>query len=356
MNSDEGIKQLGKNKFQVRVKRIEAKTGRQRNRKLTVIGTRTDARRARDELRAELKSTRLAPRRIRLSEYAASWLEQREPSLKASTIRRYSYSLSHIIPALGDIYVDAISPADVRKYITKRAKKAEGYTVLNELRCLRTMARDSVAEGYAQTYWCDRVKAPKVSRYTKKNPNLLNAEQFVEVVKRIPEQWLGLVLFIVTTGLRWGEASALHWSDVNAKTGEATITHGNHRGTLTTVKNDSSYRTVPVLPEVRELWMRHDARLVFPVTQGERKGMLHKGSPLRRVLSDACKAAGAPRVTTHGLRRTFNNLARQKTSREVLKSITGHSTDAMVEHYSFVGHAEKMTATQAVARSLGVLS
>lgn len=357
MNSDEGIKQIGKNKFQVRVKRIEAKTGRQRNRKMTVYGTRADARRERDRLRDELRDTRATPRRMRLSEFAASWLEQRAPSLKTATIRRYTYSISHIIPALGEIYVDAISPADVRKYIVKRTKQAEGYTVLNELRCLRTMARDSVAEGYAKTYWCDRVKAPKVSRYTKKNPNLLNTEQFVDVVKRIPEQWLGLVLFIVTTGLRWGEASALHWNDVNAKTGEATITHGNHRGTLQTVKNDSSYRTVPVLPEVLSLWgLRRNGHLVFPVRQGERKGMLHKGSPLRRVLTAACKAAEVPRVTTHGLRRTFNNLARQKTSREVLKSITGHSTDAMVEHYSFVGHAEKMTATQAVARSLGVVT
>lgn len=356
MNSDEGIRQIGKNKFQVRVKRIEAKTGRQRNRKLTVYGTKQDARRARDELRAELKSTRATPRRIRLSEFAASWLEQRAASLKEATVRRYTYSLAHIIPALGDIYVDALSPADVRKYIAKRTKQAEGYTVLNELRCLRTMARDAKAEGYCATYWCDRVKAPKVSRYTKKNPNLLDAEQFIKVMSKVPEQWLGLVLFIVTTGLRWGEASALHWSDVNGKTGEATITHGNHRGTLQTVKNDSSYRTVPVLPEVLSLWgLRRNGELVFPVRQGARKGKLHKGSPLRRVLTAACNAAEVPRVTTHGLRRTFNNLARQKTSREVLKSITGHSTDAMVEHYSFVGIGEKMTATQAVARSLGVV-
>ena len=61
-------------------------------------------------------------------------------------------------------------------------------------------------------------------------------------------------------------------------------------------------------------------------------------------------------MTTHGLRRTFNNLARQSTSREVLKSITGHSTDAMVEHYSFVGAGEKNTASRAVAKSMGIVN
>lgn len=353
MKNDEGIKKLGPNKYQVRVKRIEQKTGRQRNRKATVHGTKADAIAKRDALRGELRSTRMQPQRIRLDEFAAQWLEQRVGSLKPSTARRYGYSLDKIIPILGDVYVDALSPADVRKYVNKRTKQAKGYTVLNELRCLRTMAKDSVADGYAIADWCSRVKAPKVSRYTRKRPNLLDGEQFAEVINCIPVQWRGLVLFIATTGLRWGEASALHWEDVRFKSGEAIIVHNNDRGRLVTVKTDSSYRTVPVLPEVAAMWgLRHSSGLVFPT----RKGALHKGTPLRRVLTAACKKADVPRVTTHGLRRTFNNLARQKTSREVLKSITGHVTDAMVEHYSFVGASEKSKASRAVAKSMGIVN
>src|SRR5678816_1174981 len=51
---DEGIKQLGKNLWAVRVKRISAATGRTTNRKATVTGSKADARHKRDELRAEL--------------------------------------------------------------------------------------------------------------------------------------------------------------------------------------------------------------------------------------------------------------------------------------------------------------
>lgn len=353
--NDEGIKQLGPGKYLVRVKRLEARTGRQRNKKKIVFGTKAAARRVRDELRESLRSLSPTPRRVRLSEYAASWLEQRAArGLKASTLRRYGYSLEHIEPALGDIYVHALTPADVRTYIAKRTKSgAQGYTVLNELRCLRTMAKDSMSDGCASINWADRVPPPKVSRYTKQRPNLLDGAQFAELILAIPRQWRGVVLFIATTGLRWGEASALHWQDVNLKTGEATIVHGNHRGTLITVKNDASHRTVPVLPEVAALWgVKRSKGLIFPT----KKGVLHKGSPLRAVLDRACKAAGVPRVTTHGLRRTFNNLARQTTSREVLKSITGHSTDAMVEHYSMVGTGEKITAARGVAKSMGIVN
>lgn len=42
---------------------------------------------------------------------------------------------------------------------------------------------------------------------------------------------LPLVLFVATTGLRFGEASALHWEDV--RNGEAHTRWTNDRGTLT---------------------------------------------------------------------------------------------------------------------------
>lgn len=357
MVDDSGIKSLGKNKHQVRVKRIDKRTGNQVNRKATVIGSKADARRVRDELRVELASTKLRRPRTRLREFAVSWLESRaaNPETKPSVIRKYGYDLGRILPVLGDLYLDSITPADVSGYVAGRVADAGikgGNTVLNELRLLRTIARDTVGEGYAESYWCDRVKPPKVQGYTREKPNLLTAAQFQAIIDHIPKQWRGIVLFIATTGLRWGEASALHWEDVSLDAGEATIKWGNDRGKLVTVKTKSSNRVVPVLPEVAALWGLRRARgLVFPT----RRGTLHRGTPLRKVLTQACTKAGVPRITAHGLRRTFNNLARRSTSREVLKSITGHSTDAMVEHYSHVETDEKTVVARSVAESIGVL-
>jgi integrase len=356
MADDSGIKQVGKNKFQVRVKRVEKRTGLVTNRKATVVGSKADARRVRDELRAEAASTALSRPRTRLSAYATSWLERRaaNPDFKRSGIRKYGYGLQHVIPVLGDLYMDSISPSDVAGYVAQRVAQAGiagGNTVLNELRMLRTMARDSVAEGYATKYWCDRVKPPKVRTYTRERPNLLTAPQFRSLIGAIPPQWRGLVLFIATTGLRFGEASALHWEDVDLAAGEAVIHWGNYRGERVTVKTKGSNRVVPVLPEVARLWGEPRSRgLVFP----SRNGKLYRGSPLKKVLDQACAKAGVTRVTAHGLRRTFNNLARQRTSMTVLKSITGHATDAMVEHYSLVGTDEKTEVSVAVAELIGV--
>jgi integrase len=350
---DEGIKQIGKNRWQVRVKRQSATTGRRVNRKATVTGTKQDARSMRDRLRQELASTQAQRPRMRLSEYAPSWLAQRaaNPDMKRNTIRKYGYGLQHILPVLGDMYLDAITPSDVERYLALRAAqpKAAANTRLNELRLLRVLARDSMRDGYATRYWCDRVKPPKVAGYTREWPNLLTEQQLARLVSEIPTQWRGIVLFIVTTGLRWGEASALHWADV--VNGEAFITRGNDRGTLITVKNKSSNRSVPALPEVVALWEHKHPVLVFP----SRHGRLHRGTPLRKVLNKACKDAGIPRVTTHGMRRTFNDLARRSTSALVLKAITGHTTDTMMEHYSMVDASEKTAVSRALAERIGVV-
>ena len=50
------------------------------------------------------------------------------------------------------------------------------------------------------------------------------------------------------------------------------------------------------------------------------------------------------------MRRTFNNLARQAAGDIVARAMTGHSTEAMTEHYSHVTLEEK---TRALGKVLG---
>lgn len=349
-----GIKQTGKNRWQVRVKRIEARTGLMANRKATVHGTLADAERVRDELRRQLESTVEKRAQIRLKAYAELWLRRRveRAEIRDSVARKYGYSFRHILPILGDLYVHTITRADVEGYIALRKAQSGikgGNTVLNELRLIRTVAKDTVAEGYASSDWAARIKPPKVRKYSKERPNRFTPPQAFAVLAKIPEQWKPLVLLMMSTGLRWGEASALHWEDIDAKTGEATIKYGNDRGTLVPVKTESSYRSVPIQPEILAmLGLRRERGLVFPTTRGKRRGFLNAGYPLVNMMKRACKQAGVPYVTPHGLRRTFNNLGRQVTERDILKAMSGHATDVMVEHYSHVELDEKQAAAKAI--------
>lgn len=346
MIDDVGIRELGAGRWEVRVPRVDTHTGKRVNRKATVRGTRADALRERDRIRVELTATSGSKReRMKLGVFAEAWLRRRGARLKPAIVRKYGYSLRHICSALGALWLDAIAPSHVDEYISARvAAGAAGNTVLNELRVLRTIASDCVSEGHSERNWCDRVQPPKVAEYSDENPNLLTPEQAAAMLLKVPPQWLGLVVFAITTGVRIGEATALRWDDL--ETGYARIRRGNDRGNETDVKNKSSRRTVPALAEVLALLgPRRPGELVFPT----RSGGMHRGSPLRRVLDRACAAAAVPRVTAHGLRRTFNNEGRRLASREVLMSVTGHVTDEMVQHYSLVGADEKAELSRAIA-------
>lgn len=359
MKRDEtGIKRISSTSWLVRVERRDERRGRTRNRKATVTGTKADAIAKRDELRDELAST-TKRERVQLRVFAPAWLARR--TLRDSTRRKYGYALEHFLPELGELFVDAIAPSDVAAYLQRRlAAGAAGNTVLNELRVLRVIAKDSVAEGLADRYWCERVKAPEVAHYDDDHPNLLTPAQAALVLEHVPVRWIALATFLLTTGVRIGEATALRWEDIDLGAATARIHRGNYRGTETKVKTKGSVRIVALLPEVLDLiapeqagWERYRGRLdalVFPT----RSGTMHRGSPLRRALDKACAAAGVPRITTHGTRRTFNNEGRQVASREVLKATTGHQTDEMVGHYSHVGAGEKHELARAVASRLGV--
>lgn len=57
----------------------------------------------------------------------------------------------------------------------------------------------------------------------------------------------------------------------------------------------------------------------------------------------------------YGFRHTFNKLVRQEATGEVLRSMTGHSSERMTEHYSHVGMDEKRRAVGPALAALGSL-
>lgn len=345
--NDDGIEKLGPRLFRVRVQGRDRRTGAKVSRQETVEGPRSLARKRRDALRAAVREEGRKSKRVKLAAYASSWLAVRKGNLKPSVALKYATSLDlHILPRLGEMYLDALVSADVQGYVNERVAKVGvkgGNTVLNELRLLRTIAGDSHAEGLAPRDWADRVKPPEVREYTEDNPNLLSAAELATLLAAIPAQWLPLVTLMAFTGLRWGEASALKWGDLDHTKGVIRVRRANWKGLELTPKTKKSRRPVPMppgmvaRPDLAEVY-------IFPT----KRGTLHKGTPLKKVLDKACKAAGVPRVTSHGLRRSFNNLLRQVADLLVTRSIIGHADQAMTEHYSRVGHDEMRAAAQRV--------
>jgi integrase len=94
---------------------------------------------------------------------------------------------------------------------------------------------------------------------------------------------------------------------------------------------------------------------VFPSSNGK---LFLGTNSLSKAWKASMKSAGiADRFTVHGLRKTFNDVTRRaKVDPLVIKSITGHVTEDMREHYSTVDIAEKRDAVVAFGKRLGFSS
>jgi hypothetical protein len=92
--------------------------------------------------------------------------------------------------------------------------------------------------------------------------------------------------------------------------------------------------------------------LLFPSIDGGYRAVGVLNKPFRVV---AEKVGLSYRFTQRGLRRTFQDLARHaKIPDIVTRSISGHATEAMQEHYSTVSTAEKAAAIEHMGTSVGV--
>jgi integrase len=264
----------------------------------------------------------------------------------------------HILPRFGDFYLDAIMPKDVARWLAEKSHSAAPGTVNGFLRVMRTICRDAMADHDLPRDPCLRVRAPKTRVYGDENPNLLSAEELailLEKARQLVPQWYPLYATLALTGLRLGEAQALKWSDIDEKAGVIRVRRSQWKGMVSETKT-GTIRSVPLVPELAEILREHRQRLLLSQNKGlqvgwmfpSSNGRLMKQNVARWPLDRCLKEAGLPPITLHGLRRTFNNLARQVTSGEVVRAITGHVTQSMTEHYSHIGAGEKRAAVASI--------
>lgn len=353
-----GVHRLPDGRFRVRIKARDPKTGKEKEtKKVLAAATAAEAARMKEELRAEIELGTAPAQRVRLATYARSWLHGKLPTLKPSTANKYASVLdTHILPVLGDYYLDALEPVDIVNW--RDRQKGKPASINSRLRVLKTVVGDAVAELGLPRDPTARVHALG-ERTTDSDPNRLTADQLAKVLDALRVQeprWYPLFLALALTGTRVSEATALRWEDIDVELGVVHIRRAQWKGIVGTPKT-GSIRRVPLPQQLADVLQAHRRSLVQAQAPGLKegwvfpsaKGTLIRGASLRKPLARALAQAGVTdRFTVHGFRRTFNNLMRQVASGEVVRSITGHVTERMTEHYSHVEADEKQAAVTAV--------
>lgn len=332
------------------------KTGkRKRKRKDVEAASAAEANRMRAELRAKIeRGSPEANARERLAPAARSWLTGKLAELKASTRRHYADVLDlHVFPVLGDHYLDAITTADIVGW--RDALVGRPATINSRLRVFKTVLADLTHERSIHNP-AARVRSVREGR--RETPKGLEPAELGLVLEQLRiswPQWYPIGLTLALTGARWGEVAALRWTDIDEQTAVIRIARAHVRGTVDTTKTEV-VKEVPLVPELLAVLKAHRVELVKSQAKGleagwvfpSTVGTLMQPSSFRKPLARACEAAKVRTISPHGLRYSFNHAAKRTTTRDVVRSITGHVTEEMTTHYDWIRNDEKHRAVAGV--------
>ena len=271
-----------------------------------------------------------------------------------------------ILPVLGDFYLNAIAPEDTLRWFEGAAAGKAASTANGYLRVFKVMMADAAAQYRLTVSPAARLRAiPErgEEELDSDDPvNLLTVDEMTRFMAALKEgwpQWYAMAFTQFATASRFSEVSALRWEDIDEGRGIIRIRRGNWRTQVSTAKIDRRRRNPALTDELRQVlteWReelkrshRHaDSGWMFPSTVGKPH---HNTSCMGKAFADCLKEIKVDRrFSSHGLRRTANDLIRRVASGEVARAITGHVTQRMTEHYSHVDVGEKKAAVEGMLK------
>lgn len=322
--------------------------------------------------------------RPRFSEFAASLFERKVTMREIKSARsreRWKITLTHLVagtlhvPGFGEMFIDQIGVKHVLNWKmgiatlinagTYAPTTANGWLAV--LRVILLAAKRELGLPSDPTDGIADFDTSEHAIYTDEEPNALPPErvaEFLETMREVFPQHFALTYLGIATGLRPSSMRPLRRkgpsSDVKWDEGVILVRRSHTLGNevMDTTKTKLRQR-IHVPPEVIEVLRWHeqtqlttpeqlDSELLFPAADG---GFLNEHC-LRHPFEKVASLIGLTmRFTPRGLRRTFNDLARAAHVEAIVtKSISGHQTDRMREHYSTVQPFEQRASIGAVLR------
>lgn len=324
------------------------------------------------------------PAKTRFADYAVSLLERKIAKRVVKSARgreRWRYTLQHLIegtkgvPGFGEYYIDRIAPHHVEAWQVGIAKliAAGTYaptTANGWLHILKNVLVNAKRELGLPSNVAEAAQAFDTSEhhtYTEEEPNALDAAEaqaFLAAMLSDFPQHYAMTCLGFATGLRPSSLRPLRRQGPTPDVlwGEGVIlvrrSHTLGEQVMETTKTGLRQR-ICIPPELVAVLTWHaDTQLPTPEQQASdllfprADGGLRSESSLKKAFTEASRLAKLDKkFTPRGMRRTFNDMARQAGVESlVTKSISGHLTDRMKDHYSTVRAPEQRDSIGRVLR------
>lgn len=307
------------------------------------------------------RGTYIEPSKMTLEEYLAFWMDTYSVDKRFNTLKGYKASIkNHILPALGDYYLEELTPLILQQFFNDLGRPDEDGTVLapktvkNVFIVLRAALYQAVDNELVRSNPCKKVRLAKVN---KMEISPLSDEQIHDFMLIAPcDKLYGTLLTVILfTGLREGEGMGLTWDCIDFEKGTLYINKQLQRlplsaggMQLTPTKNGKS-RTLHPAPfvmdmlKVRYVEQEMQRQLAGDAweawhTEAERKKALVFTNEVGRCLvpkrvylhfKAIADEIGAPDARVHDLRHTYAVISLQNGDDvKTLQENLGHASAA----------------------------
>lgn len=187
------------------------------------------------------------------------WLKHHNAHLTGvdpATVNRYeSYRERDIKPVLGHLPVRALTDDEIARWVNgltgPDGEPPSGKTVANKHGYLAGALNAAARRGLIGANPCANTRLP---RWDREEMVFLEPDEYTILKTAVPEYWQPLVEFLVCSGCRWSEATALRPGDVDLLGGTVRISKAWKTGAggyrLGVPKTRKSVRTINLPPEV----------------------------------------------------------------------------------------------------------
>lgn len=376
----------------------DLETGRRRQRRETITGTKKQAQERLAKLLTEVHAGQVGNAgAMTVGDLLDRFLEEHaRPNLSPKTAHRYGQLVNlQLKPLIGRVPLEKLTPAHVLRVkaglrgMVRRRKPRNlhedetpppprplaGQTQRHAFRLLHTALGHAVVWRLLPSNPADGIPAPRATTGEMHPFTAAQATAFVAALEDATPHWRAFFLVALSTGMRLGELCGLRWEDVDAQRRSlrvaqtiAYIPGGTEPGgyVVKPPKTAAGQRTVPIDPELVEalrahkadqntqrlgmgaLWTDHD--LVFPGLFG---CPLHDRT-VRREFARLCAVAEVPSIRVHDLRHTCATLLLLAgINVKVVSERLGHASVAItMQTYAHVLPGMQEEAAVAIGRLL----
>jgi len=272
--------------------------------------------------------------------YASDWLDR-----KKATMKGYGVTQGHIKSALNPTFgkkaLNAITVADVNRWIGQQSKALKPATVQRQLATFNTIMNDAVRSGVIErnpSERADRIKGIEARQRFVTGGEwqaILNAVYKIEREQedkkdQTPQQirgWLrNYVVWAYNSGMRRAEILNLKWDHVRQVSDETTVIEVGNTKTGKPRFVTCTDEMTSIIADLRKLERAEGDNRLFPVSM----------TTLKRSLTNLWKETGLEDVRLHDLRRTHATILIQRNvDPRTVAGRLGHSGTAMLaKHYA----------------------